>query len=203
MTRRIVALVALHLAAATGLVAAARVVSPEWGPWGEIALFAAAFALVGLLPMHLELGRSACTLGLAEAVLVLCLFQLSPLGVAAAAAFGELIACLAQRQSFLKVAYNVSATVVATLLAALAFMSAGGWAQHWGAWGAALVGVACYAIANQTSTSAVLTIVEGRQFRDVLLASAAMAWVATGVSASIGLATAMLMRDGLATSLLI
>src|SRR5690349_19576165 len=45
MTRRIVALVALHLAAATGLVAAARVVWPEAGPWGEIAVFAAAFAL--------------------------------------------------------------------------------------------------------------------------------------------------------------
>src|SRR5438094_856264 len=86
-------------ASSGGPVVAARVVSPAFGPTGEIVLFAAAFALVGLLPMHLELGRSACTLGLAEAVLVLCLFRLGPLGVATAAAAGEMIACLAQRQS--------------------------------------------------------------------------------------------------------
>src|SRR5437763_7727035 len=101
MTRRIVALVALHLAAATGLVVAARVVWPEVGPPGEIALFAAAFALVGLLPMHLELGRSAGTLGLAEAVLVLCLFELDPLGVALAAWIAEPIASVLHRQSAL------------------------------------------------------------------------------------------------------
>ena len=203
MTRRIVALVALHLAAATGLVVAASAVWPTIGPPGEIALFAAAFALVGLLPMHLELGRSACTLGLAEAVLVLCLFQLDPLGVALAACIGETIACLLHRQSALKVAYNASASVVASLMAGLTFMAFGGWAHQWGSWGAALIAVGCYAIVNQTSTSAVLTIVEGRLFRDVLVASAAMAWVATGVSASIGLATTMLLRDGLATPLLL
>src|SRR5690349_18839440 len=154
MTRRIVALVALHLAAATGLVAAARAVWPSIGPPGEIALFAAGFALVGLLPMHLELGRSACTLGLAEAVLVLCLFQLDPLGVAIAACVGETIACLLHRQSLLKVAYNTSAMAVASLMAGLAFMAFGGWAHQWGGWGAAVIAIACYAVVNQTSTSA-------------------------------------------------
>ena len=57
---------------------------------------AVAFALVGLLPMHLELGRSACTVTLVEAVLVVGLLGVPAAGIVVAAVIGEALACVAE-----------------------------------------------------------------------------------------------------------
>jgi signal transduction histidine kinase len=190
---RICLLVAGQAALAAGLAVALVAVDARTGlhlgsPGGVVA-FAAAFVLVGLLPMHLELGRSACTVTLAEAVMVIALLTCDPVGAVVAAVVGEAVACLIHRQSALKVAYNTIATASSVLLGATvtAALSHGG---H--VWWGALAGVACYAVLNQVSTSAVLRLVEQRRFLAVFRASAAMAAVATVVSSSIGLAAGAL-----------
>lgn len=158
-----------------------------------VAGLAVAFALVGLLPMHLELGRSACTVTLVEAVLVVGLLGVPPAAIVVAAVVGEALACLAHRQSGLKVVYNTTSTGASVLLAAVVSVTFGramGLGVH--SWVAALAAICCYGLLSHVSTSAVLRVVEDRRFLAVFRASAAMASVATLVSSSIGLAVVAL-----------
>jgi signal transduction histidine kinase len=208
MTRRVVSLVAVQAAVAVVLVAALAAVDHHaglaFGAPVPVLAFCAAFALVGLLPMHVEFRRSACTVTLVEAVLVLGLLFL-PLGaVPLAAVAGEAVACLIHRQTGLKLAYNTVATATSVLLACVV---TGGIAMVVGGTGvpalAAVAGVFCYGVASHTSTSAVLRLVEERRFTAVFRASAAMVGVATAVSTSIGLAGACLARVNWAAPLLL
>jgi signal transduction histidine kinase len=197
VTRRILTLVAGHAAVAGGLLATLVATRPVWHESGSVfaaVAFAAAFTLVGLLPMHLELGRSACTVTLVEAVLVLALLHLGPASIVLAAAGGEAAACLAHRQSLLKVVYNTTATAAAVLLAVVVDAGVAHLAgtADWAPWTGAVVGVACYAAMSQASTSLVLRVVEGRRLMAVLRASMSTAALATLVSASIGVTVAAL-----------
>jgi signal transduction histidine kinase len=204
MTRRVLALLAGQTLLAAGLVALAHADRYGLGsPWRVVA-FMAAFALVGMLPMHVELTRGACTITLVEAVLVLGLFWVGPFGVAAAATGGEILACLMQRQSPLKVAYNGISTASASLLAGVAFAGLAVKSTNDPlAWGAALLAVGVFSVTNQASTSAVLTVIEHRRFQQVFMASLPMAAVATAVSASIGLAITALASLGAAAPFLL
>jgi signal transduction histidine kinase len=146
--------------------------------------------------MHLELGRSACTLTLVEAVLVLALFALQPIGVVVAAAAGEAGACLLQRQSTLKVAFNTAATALAAVAAALAYAALVGPGGGVGSWWPALVGVACFAVVGHASTSWVLAAVGEGSFEAVWLVSAGLAAAASATSGSVGLALHALSLQG-------
>jgi signal transduction histidine kinase len=198
MTRRVVPLIAAHSVLATAMVLLGRADAAGLGSPARVLALAAAFALVGLMPMHLELGRSACTLTLVEAILVLALFALGPIGVVVAAAAGESIACLTHRQSLLKVAYNASATALGAIVAALAFAAMAGPHPHGTeAWLAAIAAVACFALCCHASTSLVLSVVGEGGFERVFLSSANMAAAASTISATVGLALYVLSGQGL------
>jgi signal transduction histidine kinase len=204
MTRRVLALLAGHVALTGAAVALARADHFAVGtPW-KVAAFVAAFALVGMLPMHVELTRGACTVTLVEAVLVLALFWVGPLGVVIAATSGELVACVRHQKSPLKIAYNCVATGLASLAAAIVFAEIG---QHSmdrpAAWASALLAAGVLALLSQASTSAVLAMVEHHRFHHVLVAALPMTALAAVVSASIGLAVVALASHDLAAPFLI
>src|SRR5258708_36267952 len=95
---RLAALTALHVGVSGGLVWLTAAAAGHLGPGASVLGLAALFALVGLLPMHLELGRSACTFTLVEAVLVLALTRLGPLGGIAVAGPGGAVPFLQSPQ---------------------------------------------------------------------------------------------------------
>jgi signal transduction histidine kinase len=189
VTARVLGLIAAHFAIAAGLVGLSWANDGRLGTIDHLIALSAFFALVGLLPMHLELGRSACTFTLVEAALVIALFSLGPLGVVLTATAGEAVACITNRQSPLKVAFNASSTAAAAAVAALAFAAVGGNSAHGtAAYGAALLATAAFAVTNHASTSLVLSVTGEGRFEDVLLISASLAALASAVSGSIGLA---------------
>jgi len=98
--RAVLLLAAAHVAVTVAIVAAVPSTRSAPPPAGLLGL-AAAFALVGLVPLHLELRRHACTVVLTEAVLVVGLFSLHSAAVVAAAVAGEVVACVAARQQWL------------------------------------------------------------------------------------------------------
>ena len=85
---RIVLLLGLHLMATCGLLALYAANGGRFGAVDPVLGVAAAFALVGLLPMEVELGRSTLRFTLVEGVLVVALFTLGPIGVVATATVG-------------------------------------------------------------------------------------------------------------------
>jgi signal transduction histidine kinase len=206
MRRRILSLTAVQLLVGACLVAVSASGGPHFGPAWRVALLAAAFALVGLLPMHLELGRSACTITLGEAVLIVALFTVGPLGVALAASTGEVAACLVLRLSPLKVLYSAGAWAVAALAAAMTFAGLSGGhlhADHPRSWLAALGAIAAFAAYNFTATSLAQSVVEGRRLVDVARTSAALAALSALMSASVGLITLALVGLNPAAPLLL
>ena len=81
VTARVALLLGVHLAVTCGLVALSSANGGRLGAIDPVLGVAAAFALVGLLPMEVELGRSTCRFTLVEGVLVVALFTLGPIGV--------------------------------------------------------------------------------------------------------------------------
>jgi signal transduction histidine kinase len=189
MTRWVLGIAAFHAALATVLLG-------NQGTWslgspGMLIGCAAAFALVGLVPMHLELRRHACTVVLTEAVLVVALSHLGPLGVVLAATSGEALACLVSRQARLKVLFNVAATAGASAVAAVVYANTEGRYVHPVA-PAVLAGVAAYVFTSLLTTSAILTVAERRRFIEVLSASAGTVLLSSAASASVGLSAVAL-----------
>ena len=191
MTRRVLLLAGGH--AAIAIVVGLGLSPVEVGSLVPVLGFLAAFALVGLVPMHLELGRHACTVTLVDAVLIAALFNLGTHGVIIAAAGGELLAVVVSRQRPLKLTYNVAATLSAVTLASHAFaLGPVADATRPASWTWALLAVAVYGFASHTGTSAVLMFVERQPFDAVFRASLATAAITTGVAAAIGLAAVAL-----------
>lgn len=184
MTRRVLVLATVHAAIAAALLDGSatsfRLV--------EVLAFAAAFALAGLAPLQVEVGRHAVTVTLTEAVLVVACYRLDPASAVAAAVVGEAVACLTHRQGLLKVTFNLSAVAGATALALSLFqvVATGQGPSSPVTWGAVALAVTVYALANHSSTSAVLSVVEGRPVRSVFAGALAPAMLATAVSLSIG-----------------
>ena len=201
---RLLGLVVLHAGVTAVLVLLSAANAGRVGPTNEVIGLAAFFALVGLLPMHLELGRSACTFTLVEAVLVIALFALGPLGVVLTAALGEAIATLTQRQPLVKTLYRAASTSSAAAVAGLAFAAVGGAHAHGtAAYGCALVATAAFALCNHASTSLALALSGEGSFEDVFLVSASLAALASAVSGSIGLALKALSGQGWVAPLLL
>src|SRR5579864_7551038 len=123
---RVAALLAVHLAVAAGLVALSAANAGRLGSVDHLLGVGAAFALVGLLPMEVELGRTTFSFTLVEGVLVVALFTLGPLGIVLTVALGEAIAGLTQRRRPLELAYHSAATAAAAAVAALMFSVVGG-----------------------------------------------------------------------------
>lgn len=194
MRRWVLVIAGAHVALSLVLLA----VAGSWGTGGSAAALvgcAAAFALVGLAPMHLELHRHACTVVVTEAVLVVALLRLGPVGVVLAATIGEALACIGQRQARLKLVFNVAAAagasaVAATLYSAVSTSSSS--VLDVAGWAPVAASVAAFAVASLVTTSAILAVAEHRRFFDVVLASAATVAVSSAASASLGLAAVVL-----------
>ena len=204
VTRRVAGLTAAQGALVAALVVLGRADAAGMGAAGRVVGLTAAFALVGLLPMHLEIGRSACTITLVEAVLVLALFSIGPLGVITAAAVGEALACLIHRQALQKTIFNGVTAGLGSALAALAFVALAGRHAHGsGAWGAALLAVACFAVWCHAATSMVLAATGEGSFEELLVVSAGVAAAAAVVSGAAGLALQALSAAGYAAPFLL
>ena len=194
MRRWVLAIAGTHVVLSVALLAAAG----SWGIGGSAAALvgcAAAFALVGMAPMHLELRRHACTVVVTEAVLVVALVLLGPVGVVLAATLGEAMACLGQRQTRLKLVFNVAAAAGASAVAAALYglvSTASSSVLELGGWAPIAAAVAAFAVASLVTTSAILAVAEHRRFLDVLLASAPTVAVSSAASASLGLAAVVL-----------
>jgi signal transduction histidine kinase len=189
MRKQIVALVGGHLVAAALLCAIAARNGLQFGPLWQVGALATALALVGLFPLVVELGRSACAVLLVDAVVVVALFCLPPLGVALAATIGELIACSTLRLSPLKVSHSVAATMAATTAGALAFAQFGGSGRGGGdprAWLAALGAMSVFLLYNYTATTLVRSVVEHKRVTQVAAAGAVVFAAASLLSATMG-----------------
>ena len=190
---QVLALTALHLGLAALLAIAASEAGSLGSPTLAVVPFAAAIALVGSLHMNVELGRHAVSVTLVEAVVVVMLLFMSPAGVLAAAVFGEVLACVWQRQPLAKVAFNAGSAALAAIAGAVVFqlLWTGGRANG-AAWAAALVAASVYATTTHGCTSAVLAVFEKARFTRIFAASLVPVALASLISATIGLAAAVL-----------
>src|SRR3954452_8220777 len=126
LTRRVAWLATAHVGICVALALFALSTHASFGSPRTAALLTVTLIAVGMLPMHLEFGRATYTLTIPEALHVVALFTLGPLGVMACAAVAELVACTTQGISRLKVFYNTANVTVASLAAALTFRALGG-----------------------------------------------------------------------------
>ena len=201
---RTVGLLALHLGVAAVLVALSAANAGQLGSVDHLLGVGAAFALVGLLPMEVELGRTTFSFTLVEGVLVVALFTLGPLGVVLTVALGEGLAGLTQRRGPLRIAYHAGATATAGAVAGMMFSVLGGPSAHGAAaWGAALVATAAFAVCTHVSTSVLLAATGEGAFEDVLLVSASLGALGAAVSGSAGLAVTALAGRGWVAPLLL
>jgi signal transduction histidine kinase len=201
---RVGALLAVHLAVAAGLVVLSAANAGRLGSIDHLLGVGAAFALVGLLPMEVELGRTTFSFTLVEGVLVVALFILGPLGIVLTLALGEAIAGLTQRRGPLKLTYHAAAKAMAAAVAAGTFSVVGGPAAHGAAaWGAALLATAAFAVCTHVSTSVLLAATGKGSFEDMLLVSASVGAVGAAVSGSAGLAVTALAGRGWVAPLLL
>ena len=194
VSTRVIVLGAGHLGVAAALTLLAQGGPGTTAGLDRIAALALAFAVVGLLPVHVELGRHATSVTLVDAVLVVGLFIVHDApAVTLAALVGEVVACGLQRQRPIKIFYNAAATAGTVTLAARTFaLLDTPDATEPLTWLVTLAAVLVYAISNHASTSTVLMVVEGRRFHDLFLDALVPAAAATGVSAGLGLTVVVL-----------
>ena len=202
MTRRVLVLIALHVAGGTGLLVAAG----DGGPGGIPAVlgYTALFAIVGFIPLHLELRQNTHTITITEAVLVASAFHLPPAGVVLAAVCGELVVCLVTRLRLLRLAFNVAQTFGAAAVAALVFQAFGpveatmplGWA-------AALSAAGAFAVTSMLTVTWVLTLVETSSFKKMVAVAATSVTVTALASAALGLALLILAESAVPAPLLL
>src|SRR4051794_31474140 len=203
LTRRVGWLTLAHLGIWGGLVAYGMTTGAQIGSLRTAVILTVTLIVVGMLPMHLEFGRATYTLTIPEALYVVALFTLGPIGVMICGSLAEIAACLIQRISRLKVAYNTANIMVATMAAALTFRALGGVPHRSESWLAASAALAVYFLLNHVSTSIVLAVVEHRRLLKILRNSALSATLTTGLAVSVGLAVHALLRAGPAVPLLL
>jgi K+-sensing histidine kinase KdpD len=204
LERRVVALIVLQLVIATLFATLGARSAMHFGDARAVLALAAAFAVFGAFDMSLELRRHNFTFTLTEAVLVVGVFAVGPIGLALAAAAGESIDMLVQRRAPLKLAFNVANRLLAVTVAAVAFGAFGRTdVERPAAWFAALLAALLFSFFDVVSTSAVLSIVEQSRFHHVFIRSFATGGLATLASAPVGLLTLDLANHGPFTPLLL
>ena len=179
MTRRVLEIVCTHVVLGGALLG--LLVDEEAAvPLLALAALAAGYAVVDLVPLHLEFRRNRHTITITEAVLVVAAFALGPIGVVAMAVAGELVACAKNRLPPLQVLFNVAQTFGAASVAASVFTAIGtDDPTSASAWAAAFAGAACFAAVSMVSVAAVLTVAEGTSFRRVI----SVTWASTAITA--------------------
>ena len=191
MRRRVLTLAGLQAAGAAALASLAWATGTLGRPSLAVIPSGVAIAVVGSRQINVELGRHACSVTMVEALVVALLLYVDPAGVVVAAVLGEMLTSAWQRQSPLKLSYNSACAALAASVAAVVFLLLRGRSDGT-AWAAALVAATGYATTTLASTSAVLSVVEGRRFRRVFGDSLAPVAAASGVSATLGLVAVVL-----------
>ncbi len=188
LERRIGVVIVAQLALAAAFTLLARARAERIGSAGAVLALMAAFVVTGALDMSLELRRHRFTFTLADAVLVVGLFVVGPIGLAIAFASAEAVNMTAQRRGPLKTMFNVANRLAATTIAALAFGALGYTSVHdLGAWAAALGAAVCFSLLDVASTAIVVTMAEGARLHDVLVRSIPTGVLATLAAAPVGL----------------
>ncbi len=203
MSRRALvgALAAAQVCVAAGLVTLSAADAGRLGSVDHLLGVAAAFALIGLLPVELEVGRGSISFTFVEGVLVVALFTLGPVGIAVTAALGEVVTALAQRRGALRTAYDTAATGAAAAVAGGLFGVVGSPSAH-GArgWGAALVATAGFALWAHSSTYLLAGVTK---WRDVVPVPGPLAALRAAVAGTAGLAVTDLAGRGWVAPLLL
>ena len=187
MTRRVLGIVCAHVVLGSVLLG---LLVDEAGavPLLTLAALATGYAVVDLVPLHLEFRRHRHTITITEAVLVVAAFSLGPIGVVVMAVAGELMACAKNRLPPLQVLFNVAQTFGAASVAATVFTAIGtDEPTAAGAWVAAFAGATCFAAVSMVSVAAVLTVAEGTPFRRIIRVTCASTAITALASAALGL----------------
>ena len=195
MTRRVALLVCAHAVLGVSLLAG-------HGGGGMavdvlvLLAFTAGYAVLDLVPLHLEFRRHAHTITITEALLVVSAFVLPPLGVVAVAVAGELLACVRNRLPALQLTFNVAQTFGAASVAVVVFTAVGpDDPTSARAWVAAFAGAACFATVSMVSVASVLTVAEGTSFRRIISVTCTSTAITALASAALGLAL-LTLADG-------
>ncbi len=183
-------LTALDIAVGVALLLLATRAGAESPSLSRLIAFAAMFAIVGLFPMRLDLGRHQVTFTLTEAVLVAALFALPPLGVALAAALGECVACAILRIPPLKLGFNGANRLAAASVAAVGFFTFAAnpaSVQDLDTWLLALVAACTFSLVDIVSVSAIVAAADPRRYEYILVRSVPIAILTTLAAAPLGL----------------
>jgi diguanylate cyclase (GGDEF)-like protein len=104
-----------------------RAFAPDSAGWEALVIVAIAFAVGEAVVMHVELGKNAHSVSLAELTLTVGLFFLTPYQLVAARLIGGgLVLVLVRRQRPLKLAFNLALWTCDVAVAALVFHALGG-----------------------------------------------------------------------------
>lgn len=194
VARRVVAASAVHLAVAAGYALGGRAQLPD-GRW--VALIAAAVAVVGSLPCHIELRSSTYDFTLTEAVLVVVAFGGHPVDVVLGFALGEAVACRLYPLPWTKTLFNAAQQASASALGIGAFVAVSGGVrapESPRVWLAALAGAVVAVVASNVSTAWIMAGSEPGSLAGVIGSAAPTAAVTAVAAASLGLVARLLVE---------
>lgn len=169
---------------------------PGW-QWLLGVVFLAAFILVDLTTIHVEVRRHRFGVSVGEVPLLLALFFLSPVTLVVSRSLAALLARLYQRQSWVKVSFNAASLAAAAALASLIVRAGapldGGSPRTW-----LLLAVAVTAgsLATHLAVVGVLTLVQGRMSGGELARAVVPGLVMATANTTIGLIVLLVLRQG-------
>jgi signal transduction histidine kinase len=205
LERRVGEVIAVQTVLAASFAVLGAINGAPIGSPAAILALTGAFVVIGAFDMSLELHRHKFTFTPADAVLVVGLFAVGPVGLATAFAVAEAVNGIAQRHGPLKVLFNVANRLAAVTIAGVAFQALGHTSAHdMAAWAAALAAAMCFSLFDVVGTTVVISIAEATPFHDVFVRSASTGLLATLAAAPIGLvALDLFTRGPLAVLLLV
>lgn len=194
---RIGLLIAVQLGVAAAFtILAARQGDPIGRPAFVLAL-TGSFVVAGAFDASLDFSRHKFTFTPSDAVLVVGLFAVGPVGLAIAFAVAEAVNMAAQRSEPLKGLFNVANRLAAVTIAGVAFQTLGRTsAADVTAWVAALAAAVLFSLVDVAATSVAVSMAEQTAFRQVFVPSASTGVLATLAAAPVGLVALVLFTHG-------
>jgi K+-sensing histidine kinase KdpD len=201
---RVGLLIAVQLAVAATFAIVAAVRGYALGPLPFILALTAAFVVTGAFDVELDFRQHKFTFTTSDAVLVVGLLVVGPVGLAAAFATAEAVNMLAQRSRPLKGLFNVANRLAAVMVAGVVFQACGRTSQHDTiAWIAALAAAVLFSLIDVAATSVAVSMAEETAFSEVFVRSASTGVLATLAAAPIGLVAFDLFTHGPFTVLIL
>jgi K+-sensing histidine kinase KdpD len=156
-----------------------------------------AFVVAGASDVSLDFSRHRFTFTPSDAVLVVGLFAVGPVGLAVAFAVAETVNMAAQRTEPLKGIFNVANRLAAATVAGVAFQALGHTsAADAIAWIAALGAAVLFSLLDVAATSVAVSMAEQTSFRHVFVRSASTGVLATLAAAPVALVALVLFAHG-------